>query len=146
MFTREHTITIEGKTYTFVLNNAALVALEGLYRTPTRELTWMQILDRAQANGGSFTYMTGVVWAALRTHHAELAPRVWLRPGEILDFDASTARVNALVDRVGWPEIGRLFDRLNEHVTPDPADREDLEAGNPTPAPAAAPGSGGAST
>jgi|SRR6478735_4549944 len=63
-------ITINGATYTLVLNTNAMVLLEDRFSTKDHEVTFDQVLARVSA--GSVRHIRAFVWAALQAHHREL--------------------------------------------------------------------------
>lgn len=60
-------LTIAGRTYTLRMTTAAMVALEDLYSTPAKEVTFFEVLERV--NKGSMKAIRAFLWAALQHHH-----------------------------------------------------------------------------
>lgn len=61
-------LLIAGRTYTLRMTTAAMVALEDLYSTPSKEVTFFEVLERV--NKGSMKAIRAFLWAALQHHHA----------------------------------------------------------------------------
>lgn len=106
-----------GKMYTLAVGMNTLVALEQLFSTAERRMTYQEVI--ALANRNSFTHIRGLLWAMLRKHHREMTPD----------------QVGDLIDEVGLFAIDqRLQDAVREMV-PDAADLKALGiAPNPRPA------------
>lgn len=66
----EVSLSVEGQIYTFVLTIDAMVALEDMFSTPQREVTFQQVADRSIA--GSVKHTRGLIWASLQEHHPDL--------------------------------------------------------------------------
>ena len=60
-------LIVAGRTYTLRLTTAAMVALEDLYSTPSKEVTFFEVMERV--NKGSMKAMRAFLWAALQHHH-----------------------------------------------------------------------------
>jgi hypothetical protein len=100
----EITATIDGKTYTFVLNTAAIVRAERRYSTPAHHMTLVGILQLC--DNGSVDHMAGLLWSAAQKY----------QPG------MSEDEIYTLIDHLG---LDRLRDTLQEaaaSTNPDPRD------------------------
>lgn len=67
----ERSIEINGKTYTLVLDIDAMCALEDLFSTPEKEMSFGDVMARAER--GSIRHLRGIWWATLRRHHPEMS-------------------------------------------------------------------------
>lgn len=63
-------VELEGRIYTFCTDLNALIRLEEMFSTPEREVSWVQIVARADA--GSPRHMRAVLWAALQREHPDV--------------------------------------------------------------------------
>src|SRR5687768_15829077 len=96
-----------GKEYTLVLNTSAIVKLEELFSTPTREATWKQVWERILS--GSVRHIRALLWAMAQKHHPTL----------------TLADTCELIDRLGGLE-GLALDAVKTQAfmssTPHPED------------------------
>lgn len=67
----EFDLEIKGKTYTFVLDIDAMIAMEDLFSTPQTDVTFDELMRRLQR--GSVKATRALIWAALRRHHKEIS-------------------------------------------------------------------------
>ena len=109
---RKVSLNIAGETYTLVLDTAALVALEDLFSTPEREVTFVQILQKVER--GSIRYIRAFIWAALQRHHKHITID---QAGELIDKAGGIAG------------LAQQVTALQETAVPDKADVVELGAG-----------------
>lgn len=108
----EFTIESDGTTYRLVMDLDAMVALEELYSTPEREVTFSEVLMKV-ARGGA-KHLRSFLWAALRRHHPELP----------------MSAVSAIVQGAGGPlGLNQQLQALVASAAPDKADVRELTAG-----------------
>lgn len=69
--TGEVILDVGGKAYTLILDIQGICALEDLFSTPDREVSFHEVLARVQRN--SVRHIRGIVWASLRRHHASMS-------------------------------------------------------------------------
>jgi hypothetical protein len=63
----EVSLDIDGTTYTLALTIDSMVALEEAFSTPTKEVTFQEVM--AAADRGSIKHLRAFLWAALMDHH-----------------------------------------------------------------------------
>lgn len=104
----EVSIEIDGKTYTLALTIDAMVALEDAFSTPTKPMTFQEVIDRSDA--GSIKHLRGLLWAVLQAHH----PAITIKD------------VSPLVQKAGG--LGAITLKLMELAKSTQVDPKDLEA------------------
>jgi hypothetical protein len=109
----EVSFTYEGTTYTLVLNVNGLCMLEELFSTPTRTVSFLEILKHCEA--GSMRHLRGLLWASLQKYH----PRLTL------------AEVGDLVGAIGVETLREILENATASVRPDARDLSQDGAGNP---------------
>lgn len=112
----EVSLDVDGTVYTMALTLDAMVALEDMFSTPDKAVTFDEVITRME--GGSARHLRGVLWAVLQLHHREL----------------SVADVSPLVQAAGG--INVLTAKFMELVKATQPDKQDLAAlgvaaGNP---------------
>lgn len=93
-------------TYILRACTEAMVALEDLFSTPEREMTFFEVVERI--NKGSIRYVRGALWAMLRHHHPSL----------------TLADVGELIDKVGLAAVNAQLAATTQSATPDAKDLE----------------------
>lgn len=111
----EFLLEVEGKSYTLTAGVNTLAAVEGLFSTPEKRVTWQDVVRYAEHN--SFTHIRGLIWAMTRRHHREL----------------SVEDVGDLMDRVGLEAIDRAFNEATQHWIPNPEDVQALGGNGSNP-------------
>lgn len=126
----EVSITINGTVYTLSLSLNAMVALEEMFSTPEKPLTFQQISEIADK--GSIRHVRAMIWSCFQDYHPDL----------------SLPDVGKLVSQGGGLDVFTLkLAELAAAVAPDPKDLKKLGVkANPPGARAARAGTGGAST
>lgn len=66
----EVSITIDGTVYTMAMTIDAMVALEEMFSTPQKTVTFQDVSDMCER--GSMTHLRGMLWAVLQGHHPEV--------------------------------------------------------------------------
>lgn len=98
----EVALTVGDRTYTYVLNSAALARLEGVLSTPERPVTWGEAFVAAARY--SRTHLCAILWAGLKRHH----PNV------------SMDDVHGLIDQIGSEdELFALFRKARGLAEPE---------------------------
>lgn len=104
----EVSITIDGKVYTMVMTINAMVALEDLFSTPQKSMTFQEVSELAEQ--GSMKHLRALLWAVLQDHHPEI----------------EIGQVSDLVKKAGG--LGVFTVKLLEMLKATQADPKDLEA------------------
>ncbi len=104
----EVSIEIDGKSYTMALTLDAMVAVEDLFSTAQKSVTFQEVTEGADR--GSAKHLRGLLWASLVTHHPDL---------DVKD-------VSALVQKAGGLAVFTM--KLMELAKSTIADPKDLEA------------------
>lgn len=101
----EVSLVVGGTSYTLVLNMAAMIAAEEAASTPSKEVTWDQIVTKYSS--GSAKYVRIFLWAMLHKFHP----------------DMTLEQVGELVDEAGGVvEFARALEAGQRALTPDPED------------------------
>lgn len=123
----ELALTVNGKTYTLVLNTAAMASLEEHYSTPNHEASWDECWARVMK--GNVRAVRALIWAMLRTHHPDITLE---QAGVVIDGAG------------GFIGMTNLLKGASESATPDPNDLKALGVKeNPRTAQARKPRAGG---
>lgn len=126
----EVSLTLDGKVYTLALSLNAMVALEELFSTPEKLMTFEEV--SALADKGSIKHVRALIWSVFQDYHPEV----------------TLTGVSKLVTAAGG--LGVLTVKLAELAkasTPDPKDLKKLGVkANPPGARAARSGTGEGST
>lgn len=129
----EVALEVSGRTYVMALTVDAMCALEAMFSTPAKFMTFQEITDLAER--GSMTHIRGVVWAVMLEHQPEF----------------KLSDVSKLVRSAGG--LTPLTVKLAELVAAAQPDQRDLDAlgvkqpnANPPQAQAARRGTGAGST
>lgn len=102
-------LSIDGKTYTLVMDTNAMVAVEDLFSTPGRDVTFDQVVARLLA--GSVKHIRGFLWAGLKRHQPNL----------------TLEQVGDLIQAAGGLEaLAAQLQQLTGATQPDPADLKEL--------------------
>lgn len=111
----ELTIDADGRQYTLAVSSNALAALEGLFSTSEKRVTWQEVCGHAARN--SHTHIRGILWAMLRKHHREMTLE-----------DAGD-----LIDAIGLDALDAKLTEIIVQTVPDPVDLKKLgiTPGNP---------------
>lgn len=104
----EVSVEIDGKTYVLAMTIDSMVALEELFSTPAKSMTFQDVIDRSDK--GSITHLRGLLWSVLQTHHP----------------DVGIKDVSVLVQNAGG--LGAITVKLMELAKATQADPKDLEA------------------
>lgn len=104
----EVSITIDGKVYTMAMTIDAMVALEEMFSTPQKDMTFQEVSDLCER--GSMKHLRAMLWATLQGHHPEF---------EIKD-------VSGLVQAAGG--LGVFTIKLMEMAKATQPDQKDLAA------------------
>lgn len=88
----EVSVTIDGTSYTLVLNTAAMIAAEEKASTLLRELTWDELMEKVHK--GSAKYVRLFLWAMFQKHHPEVTVE---RAGELIDAVGGIAAMSAAI-------------------------------------------------
>lgn len=116
----EVSIQVGDTNYTMALTIDAMVALEEMFSTPQKSVTFEEVT--AAADRGSVKHLRAMIWAVLQQHHPEL---------EIKD-------ISPLVQKAGGLKgMERKLVELAKATMADPADLAELGVatkGNPPPA------------
>lgn len=131
----EVSIEVGGKNYTLAMTLDSMVALEEMFSTPEKPMTFQDVIDLSDK--GSIKHLRGLLWSVLQAHHPEI--------NVVKD-------VSAFVQKAGG--LGPITVKLMQLAQETMADPKDLEAlgvkagANPPQAPATAKtsGTGGNST
>jgi len=130
----EVSIEVDGRDYTMALTIDAMVALEDMFSTPQKSVTFQEVL--LMGDRGSVKALRALIWASLQLHHPEI---------QIKD-------ISGLVQAGGGLDVfAEKFVTLAKATFADPKDLEALgvkATANPPQAQAATPtrGTGGRST
>lgn len=122
--------TVEGKTYTLVLNTDVMASLEEHFSTPDREVTWDVIWTRVLR--GSVRTVRALIWAMLQVYHP----------------NTTIEQASKLIDKAGGFEgLTTILQQAQKDSTPDPKDVKALDVKKrPRTAQGTRRGTGGAST
>lgn len=130
----EVSIQVGDKTYTMALTLDAMVALEDMFSTPQKVVTFQDVAEAADR--GSVKHLRAMLWAVLQLHHPELTIK----------------EISPLVQAAGGiRKMQSKFIELGKASTADPLDLDALGIAtgkNPPPAQAtkkATNGTGGGS-
>lgn len=104
----EVSITIDGKVYTMAMTIDAMVALEEMFTTPQKAMTFQEVSDLCEA--GSMKHLRALLWAVFQAHHPDI---------EIKD-------VSRLVQAAGG--LGEFTVKLMQLVKATQPDPKDLAA------------------
>jgi hypothetical protein len=105
----EVSIDVDGTTYTLALTVDAMVALEEMFSTPAKSVTFQDVIT--ESDKGSIKHLRGLLWSLLQLHHPELG---------IKD-------ISPLVQRAGGLGVfAAKFMELAKSAFADPADLEAL--------------------
>jgi len=67
----EVAMEIQGQVYTLVLSTNAMCEIEELLSTPSKPVTFPEVLERVNQN--SVRHIRALIWGALRAHHPTLS-------------------------------------------------------------------------
>lgn len=109
-------IPIGGSTYTLVLDLEAMIAVEDVFSTPDREVTFQQVMVRV--NAGSMKHIRGFLWAAFQRFHPDLSLK------DVSGLVQEAGGVVAFSDQIA---------RLASGTTADPEDLAELGATSANP-------------
>lgn len=101
-----------GSSYTLKLDVNAMVALEDLFSTSTREMAFADIWQKVQS--GQLKYVRGFLWAMLQHHHRGM----------------TLEETGRLIDEIGSSNLGQTFTSAAMSATPDSRDVAALPKGD----------------
>jgi hypothetical protein len=109
-------IDIGGRAYCMALTLDAMVALEELFSTPDKPVTFQEVMERSDA--GSMTHTRALIWATLQAN----------------DPQPSLSEISGLVEEAGgFGTFTVALLKVAKAVVPDPKDLDALGIRAPNP-------------
>lgn len=107
-------VSIDGVSYTFCFNHAAMIAAEDAVSTPDKEVTWDEFIKRVQR--GSARAFAVFIWAGLQKFHPTL----------------TVTNAAEIIDAAGGAEgLGAVLQGGVRAATADPRDAKALGVARP---------------